>query len=141
MIRTSRGGRTEAQGAACPLHLVRGARPCRGLGWSGGSERAEETGSTHIRGWVCRPSLGEEGTPACPCAVLIQQPLGGRCGFWCVRKISISTTRWSLLWTFPGGSAGKDSTCHAGDPGSIAGSGRSLGKGPAALNRCGSCIR
>ena len=31
--------------------------------------------------------------------------------------------------TFPGGSAGKESTCNAGDPGSIPGSGRSAGKG------------
>jgi len=28
---------------------------------------------------------------------------------------------------FPGGSAGKESTCNAGDPGSIPGSGRSAG--------------
>ena len=39
-----------------------------------------------------------------------------------------------LLWTlfllgFPGGSAGKESTCNAGDPGSIPGSGRSAGEG------------
>ena len=30
---------------------------------------------------------------------------------------------------FPGGSAGKESACNAGDPGSIAGSGRSAGEG------------
>ena len=30
---------------------------------------------------------------------------------------------------FPGSSAGKESTCNAGDPGSIPGSGRSTGKG------------
>ena len=30
---------------------------------------------------------------------------------------------------FPGGSDGKESTCNAGDPGSIPGSGRSTGKG------------
>ena len=30
---------------------------------------------------------------------------------------------------FPGGSAGKESACNAGDPGSIPGSGRSLGEG------------
>ena len=30
---------------------------------------------------------------------------------------------------FPGGSAGKDSTCNIGDPGSIPGSGRSPGGG------------
>ena len=30
---------------------------------------------------------------------------------------------------FPGGSDGKESTCNAGDPGSIPGSGRSPGEG------------
>ena len=30
---------------------------------------------------------------------------------------------------FPGGSDGKENTCNAGDPGSIPGSGRSLGEG------------
>ena len=30
---------------------------------------------------------------------------------------------------FPGGSAGKESACKAGDPGSIPGSGRSAGEG------------
>ena len=30
---------------------------------------------------------------------------------------------------FPGGSDGKESACKAGDPGSIPGSGRSLGEG------------
>ena len=30
---------------------------------------------------------------------------------------------------FPGSSAGKESTCNAGDPGSIPGSGRSAGEG------------
>ena len=30
---------------------------------------------------------------------------------------------------FPGSSAGKESTCNAGDPGSIRGSGRSTGEG------------
>ena len=30
---------------------------------------------------------------------------------------------------FPGSSAGKESTCNAGDPGLIPGSGRSLGEG------------
>ena len=34
----------------------------------------------------------------------------------------------SLLW-FPGGSEGKESTCNAGDPGSIHGLGRSSGEG------------
>ena len=50
---------------------------------------------------------------------------------------------WSLGWedpletrkathsggVFPGSSSGKESTCNAGDPGSIPGSGRSAGKG------------
>ena len=34
-----------------------------------------------------------------------------------------------VLWGFPGSSAGKESTCNAGDPGSIPGLGRSPGKG------------
>ena len=34
-----------------------------------------------------------------------------------------------LLWGFPGGSAGKESTCNAGNPGSIPRSGRSPGEG------------
>ena len=33
------------------------------------------------------------------------------------------------LWGFPGGSAGKESACTAGDPGSIPGLGRSPGEG------------
>jgi len=32
-------------------------------------------------------------------------------------------------WGLPGSSAGKDSTCSAGDPGSIPGCGRSTGEG------------
>ena len=35
----------------------------------------------------------------------------------------------SVELTFPGGSDGKESACDAGDPGSIAGSGRSPGEG------------
>ena len=31
----------------------------------------------------------------------------------------------SLWWAFPGGSDGKESVCHVGDPGSIPGSGTS----------------
>ena len=34
-----------------------------------------------------------------------------------------------LLWGFPGGSAGKETACNAGDPGSIPGLGRSTGEG------------
>ena len=34
-----------------------------------------------------------------------------------------------LVWGFPGGSDGKESTCNAGDPGSISGLGRSPGEG------------
>jgi len=38
--------------------------------------------------------------------------------------------RWGLfLWGFPDSSVGKESTCNAGDPGSIPGSGRSAGEG------------
>ena len=35
----------------------------------------------------------------------------------------------SKLWGFPDSSFGKESTCNAGDPGSIPGSGRSTGAG------------
>ena len=41
-------------------------------------------------------------------------------------------TKWpqlKQLWAFPGSSAGKESTCNAGDPSSIPGSGRSAGEG------------
>ena len=34
-----------------------------------------------------------------------------------------------LAWGFPGSSAGKQSACNAGDPGSIPGSGKSTGEG------------
>ena len=34
-----------------------------------------------------------------------------------------------LVWGFPNSSVGKESTCNAGDPGSIPGSGRSTGEG------------
>ena len=34
-----------------------------------------------------------------------------------------------MCWGFLGSSAGKESTCNAGDPSSIPGSGRSTGKG------------
>ena len=34
-----------------------------------------------------------------------------------------------MLWGFPGGSVGKESTCNSGDAGSIPRSGRSLGGG------------
>ena len=34
-----------------------------------------------------------------------------------------------MPWGFPDSSAGKESTCNAGDPGLIPGSGRSLGEG------------
>ena len=35
----------------------------------------------------------------------------------------------SKLWGFPDSSVGKESTCNAGDPGAIPGSGRSTGAG------------
>ena len=40
-----------------------------------------------------------------------------------------SNHRCIYMYCFPGGSDGKASTCNAGDPGSIAGSGRSPGEG------------
>ena len=36
---------------------------------------------------------------------------------------------WASLWGFPGSSAGKESACNVGDPGSIPGSRRSPGEG------------
>ena len=36
---------------------------------------------------------------------------------------------WLLLWSFPGGSDGKESACNAGDLGSISGLGRFPGEG------------
>ena len=49
----------------------------------------------------------------------------------CVQKIQWRRDRLStpVFLGFPGGSAGKESTCHAEDPGSIPGSARSTGKG------------
>ena len=35
----------------------------------------------------------------------------------------------TIVWDFPGSSAGKESTCNAGDPSLIPGSGRSPGEG------------
>ena len=43
----------------------------------------------------------------------------------------LSNFHFSLFFTFPGSSSGKESTCNAGDPGLIPGSGRSLEKGKA----------
>ena len=37
--------------------------------------------------------------------------------------------KYEEIWTFPGNSAGKKSSCNAGDPGSIPGLGRSAGEG------------
>ena len=44
---------------------------------------------------------------------------------------SLITFDWMLdmFWVFSGSSAGKESTCNAGDPGTIPKSGRSLGEG------------
>ena len=39
-------------------------------------------------------------------------------------------------WGFPGGSDGKESTCSAGDPGLIPGSGRSPGEGNGSPLQC-----
>ena len=36
---------------------------------------------------------------------------------------------YKICWDFPSSSAGKESACNAGDPGSIPGSGRSPGEG------------
>ena len=47
-------------------------------------------------------------------------------GAFCVLALSIATK--SNIVGFHGSSAGKESTCNAGDPGSIPGSGRSTGE-------------
>ena len=41
------------------------------------------------------------------------------------------------IWGFPGGSDSEESACHAGNPGSISGSGRSLGDSPGDLQGSG----
>ena len=45
----------------------------------------------------------------------------------------VNTPAWTAIWQYPSklpnSSAGKESTCNAGDPGSIPGSGRSSGEG------------
>ena len=46
-----------------------------------------------------------------------------------VKGLSRAYTCIYLPQGFPGGSDGKESTCNAGDPGAIPGSGRSLGGG------------
>ena len=60
----------------------------------------------------------------------------------------IALTRWTLLflicclawsWGFPGGSDSKESSCNAGDPGSIPGLGRSPGEGNGNPLQC-SCL-
>ena len=45
------------------------------------------------------------------------------------RTNRIYTYIWPYIWGFPDSSVGKPSTCNAGDPGLIPGSGRSLKKG------------
>ena len=44
-------------------------------------------------------------------------------------SLKVSYTDTLHVVSFPGGSAGKESACNAGDPGSIAGSGRYAGEG------------
>ena len=51
---------------------------------------------------------------------------------WCFKMLSLTQSAWlnySRLLGFPGGSGGKESTCNAGDLGSIPGLGRSAGGG------------
>ena len=47
----------------------------------------------------------------------------------CIREMVEYYLKVNCDKSFPGGSAGKESTCNAGDPGSIPGWGRSPGKG------------
>ena len=59
--------------------------------------------------------------------------------FWCIHRVKyhisylnkLHTLTWALqcFTGFPDSSVGKESTCNAGDPGSIPGSGRSAGEG------------
>ena len=46
-----------------------------------------------------------------------------------VKFLWLNLHDFSLFWGFSGSSAGKESTCNAGDPGSIPGSGKTPGKG------------
>ena len=60
-------------------------------------------------------------------AVALRSSLVMACGVSCPEA-------WGILvafpdWAFPGGSAGKESACNAGDPVSIPGLGRSPGEG------------
>ena len=57
------------------------------------------------------------------CAVLVWRVVGGKTG----SRLFLVDAEWKV--GFPGSSAGKESTRNAGDPGSIPGSGRSLGEG------------
>ena len=50
-------------------------------------------------------------------------------GFQDWLEIGLSYLLWALLWDFLDSSAGKESACNVGDPGSIPGSGRSAGEG------------
>ena len=45
------------------------------------------------------------------------------------KPINAYAMYWHVILGFPGSSAGKESTCNAGDRGSIPGSGRSPGEG------------
>ena len=48
---------------------------------------------------------------------------------WYLCIVSIQLAVAIITWGFPGSSAGKESACNAGDPGSIPGLGRSPGEG------------
>ena len=54
-------------------------------------------------------------------------PVGPR--FWALVCWQLVEYLLYLCWAFPSGSNGKESACNAGEPGSIPGSGRSLGQG------------
>ena len=62
-----------------------------------------------------------------------KEGIGG--SLWVVSKVDINVLFLIFIYLavlgFPGGSDGKESTCSAGDQGSIPGSGRSLEKGMA----------
>ena len=47
----------------------------------------------------------------------------------CVKIVSFIVSSFLMILGFPDSSLGKESTCNAGDPGSIPGSGKSTGQG------------
>ena len=107
----------------CKTLLVR----CQPHGWSTEPQAARPTGVVH----------------GCACAraqrTLTHDPVGAAFAHVCLCHACVMYTqphssefRWftpTQRWGFPDSSAGKDSACNAGDPGSIPGSDRFPGEG------------